>query len=310
MTVRGTVAGTYFTPPAGSTPSSTSASYYQNAKVCVDGNDNDVCDPDETSTFTDDAGTFFLHSLYTGPVVVEVSTASTNSGYPVAERVTLRAALEQVQEGAVNAGKPGAPTPAAANVVITPLSTEVLRIMEADGVDYQTAKWTLARRLDVPVDQVLIDPGKVASDLSRTSILKESVILTNRFTLAARMADRHDASIKDAQQAAMNLESIPRYDHIFMIVLENKATSSIKGSKFAPRINAYLNAGNQFTSYYATGNPSEPNRIAVAAADDFGVTDDNAINCIDSPANAMEDLPLPAGMVPCTQATTSRTEET
>ena len=86
--------------------------------------------------------------------------------------------------------------------------------------------------------------------------------------------------MKEAQQAAMNLESIPRYDHIFVIMLENKATSSIKNSPFAPKINAYLNTGNQFTSYYATGNPSEPNRVAVAAGDDFGITDDNAWNCV------------------------------
>jgi hypothetical protein len=178
-----------------------------------------------------------------------------------------------------------------------------MRLMEADGLDYQTAKWTVAHRLDVPVDQVLTDPNKVTLPAFRASILRESVILTNRFTLAAKMADRHDASIKDAQQTAMNLESIPRYDHIFIIVLENKATSSMKNSPFAPKINAYLNAGNQFISYYATGNPSEPNRIAIAAADDFGVTDDNAINCIDGPANALEDLPLPNGLVPCTQAT-------
>jgi hypothetical protein len=303
MTVRGMVAGSYFTPPAGSTPSSTSASYYQNVKVCADANNNDTCDPEETSTFTDNSGAFFLHSLYTGPVVAEASTGSTNSGHPLAERVTLRAAFEQVNEGAANAGKPGAPTPAASEIVITPLSTEVVRMMEADGLDYQTAKWNLARRVDVPVDQVLSDPNKLTAGLSQTSILRESVILTNRFTLAARMADRHDASIKDAQQTAMNLESIPRYDHIFIIVLENKATPSIKGSPLAPKINAYLNANNQFTSYYATGNPSEPNRIALAAADDFGVTDDNAISCIDSPANALEDLPLPNGLGPCSQAT-------
>jgi hypothetical protein len=100
--------------------------------------------------------------------------------------------------------------------------------------------------------------------------------------------------MKEAQLAAMNLEGIPRYDHVFLIVLENKATSSIKNSKYAPRINAYLNAGNQFTSYYSTGNPSEPNRLAIASADDFGITDDSAFNCYPSgtsAANAIEDLP-------------------
>jgi len=303
MTVRGIVAGTSFVPPAGSTPSNTSASYYQNAKVCVDTNNNAICDPDEASTTTDIAGAFFLHSVNSGPLVAEISTTSTNSGNAITERVVLRAASEQVAEGAVNAGNAAVPTPAAADVVITPLSTEVIRMMEGDHLDYQAAKWTLAHRLNVPIDQVLRDPNQVNDGTFRTAILTESVILTNRFTLAARMADRHDASIKDAQQTAMNLESIPRYDHIFIIVLENKATNSIKNSPLAPKINAYLNNNNQFTSYYATGNPSEPNRIAIAAADDFGVTDDNAINCIDSPANAMEDLPLPPGMTPCSQAT-------
>jgi hypothetical protein len=102
----------------------------------------------------------------------------------------------------------------------------------------------------------------------------------------------------------MNLEAIPRYDHLFIIVLENKATSSIVGSPFAPKINAYLKDGNQFTSYFATGNPSEPNRLAVAAGDDFGITDDAPWNCV--PAGDTADLPedpLPAGMPPCTNPT-------
>src|SRR5215831_11155123 len=87
MTVRGVVAGSYFVPPAGSTPSSTLSSYYQNATVCVDANNNVVCDADETSTVTDATGAFFLHSLYQGPLVAEISTTSTNSGHEISERV-------------------------------------------------------------------------------------------------------------------------------------------------------------------------------------------------------------------------------
>ena len=106
------------------------------------------------------------------------------------------------------------------------------------------------------------------------------------------MVDRRDVpsqAMKDAHQVVMNLEGIPRYDHLFIIMLENKATSSIKDSTFAPKINAYLNAGNQFTSYYSTGNPSEPNYTALAAADDFGITDDADWNCV--PAGDSADLP-------------------
>ena len=97
----------------------------------------------------------------------------------------------------------------------------------------------------------------------------------------------------------MNLEGIPRYDHIFIIILENKATPSIKNSIFAPRINQYLRDGNQLTSYFANGNPSEPNRIGVSSGDDWGVTDDSAWNCVPTgdTADAVED-PLPPGFAP------------
>ena len=78
-----------------------------------------------------------------------------------------------------------------------------------------------------------------------------------------------------AQEAAMNIEGIPRYDHIFIVMLENKATNSIVNSPYAPNINQFLQAGNQFTNYYATGNPSEPNYTALGGADDFGITNDD-----------------------------------
>jgi hypothetical protein len=101
---------------------------------------------------------------------------------------------------------------------------------------------------------------------TKHAVMTESVALSNRWAFAAKMVDRKDVSpaalalnpsatgpaitMKEAQRVAMNLEGIPRYDHVFVIMLENKATSSIKGSPYAPHINGYLNEGNQFTSYY------------------------------------------------------------
>src|SRR5215469_3844020 len=198
----------------------------------------------------------------------------------------------------------GAP---AGPIVVTPISTEVVRMMEADSLDFTTARNNLSGRLNVPASEVLGDSNTRTAPGIRTALLTESVILTGRFTLAATMVDRRDIpsqTMKQAQQAAMNLEGIPRYDHLFIVMLENKATSSIKNSPFAPKINSYLNAGNQLTSYYSTGNPSEPNYTAVAAADDFGITDDENWNCV--PQGDTTNLPedaLPAGMSPCTNAT-------
>src|SRR5215475_1166400 len=296
-TLSGVVAGSYFTPPAGPAASNTTASYYEGAKVCIDLNNDGACGPGETSAATDAKGAFALKGATVGPITAEISTSSKNNGHPVTRRVVFRASRDQVAAD-VAAGRP---------IVVTPISTEVVRMMEADDLDFATARSNLAGRLNVPADEVLGDPNTRTSPGVKTALLTESVILTGRFTLAATMVDRRDVpsqTMKHAHQAAMNLEAIPRYDHLFIIMLENKATSSIKNSRFAPKINAYLNAGNQLTSYYSTGNPSEPNYTALAAADDFGITDDANWNCVPEGDKAhLPEDPVPAGMSPCTNPT-------
>ena len=332
MTVRGVVSGTLFTPPAGAARSTTVPSHYQGARICADLNDNAVCDADEPITMSDKNGSFVLQSSGQGPILAEILDSSTNTTSDGtgdnrdknpkrdADGVVVnvfRAAFGQIAEGAAGQNDSG---PVSADIVISPLSTEVVRMMEADGLEYWKAKLNLATRLTVPVDQLLRDLDQASSSAAPQALLSESNILTGRFALAAKMVGRHDVSaaalaknpkatdlltMKEAHQVAMNLESIPRYDHVFVIMLENKATSSIKNSPFAPKINAYLNNGNQFTSYFANGNPSEPNRMVVTAGDDFGVTDDNSYACVPAgdTADAVEDLPLPAGVSPCTLST-------
>ncbi len=322
-TIRGIVAGSQFTAPTISNSPSLSAasltvaSHFKGAKVCVDANNNGSCEPDEPSTMTDATGGFLLRSFTSGPIAVEIGTSSLNAGQAVTERMVFRAPLEQIAEGAGSGGT----AVAISNLVVSPLSTEVLRMMDADGLPYQTAKQNLAARLGVATTEVLSDPGKILVPTVQKALLTEDVILTGRFALAARMVDRGDTmsvttsalsvessstpmTMKQAHQAVMSLESIPRYDHIFAIMLENKGANTIVGSQFAPAINAYLAANNQFISYFETGNPSEPNRLAEGSADDFGITDDSAYNCIPadtSEVNAPEDLPIPNGA--CTNAT-------
>ena len=286
-TVHGVVAGTFFTPPAGAVASKTVSSVYQGATVCFDSNDNGACDAGEPTTTSAADGSFSLATRSLAPLVAEISTQTTNGGNAVLQRNVLRVAAAQITASTVNPALP-------ASVAVTPLSTEIARSMDADGLSFAAARQKLATRLGVTTAQVTGDTNKLAAGAARSAVLAESVILTNRFGLAARMVDRADAaSIKTAQQAAMNVEGIPRYDHVFIVMLENKATSTIKGSPFAPRINALLDANNQFTSYFATGNPSEPNYTALGGADDFGITDDSQWNCDATGANAVQDLPVP-----------------
>jgi hypothetical protein len=218
--------------------------------------------------------------------------------------MVLRAPADQVSAALINPLVP-------ARVAISPLTTE------------SPASWTmtasaLSRRTTGHAPECQRRHGVERHHWRQRRGAERIGAAVSRFAFAAKMVDRDVSpaalaadpnatgpaiTMKEAQLAVMNLEGIPRYDHVFLIVLENKATSSIKNSKYAPRINAYLNAGNQFTSYYSTGNPSEPNRLAIASADDFGITDDSAFNCYPSgtsAANAIEDLPSPPGVSACT----------
>jgi hypothetical protein len=305
--LKGVVAGSYFTAPTASAVGSSSASYYAGAKVCVDLNSNGTCDPGEPSAVTRKDGAFHLIAATAAGLVVDIPRTATNAGHLVTQHLVLRAPAELIAE---NGAGPAVPV----NVAITPLTTEVVRMMEADGQSYAAAKEALAGRLNVDPSNVVADLNKVSDASDLKSLLTESTILTNRNAFAAKMVDRHDVSpaalaadpnatgpaitIKEAEQAAMNVEGIPRYDHIFIVMLENKATLSIRNSAFAPNINRYLNAGNQFTNYFATGNPSEPNYTALGGADDFGITDDSQWNCDATGANAPQDLPLPDKNVP------------
>ena len=334
LTVTGVVTATNFTPGSATDPT-IAAAYYQGAKVCVDANGNGVCDASESPVTTDANGKFTLTVPAQAALIADIGSDATRtgSGAKVPSRDVLRASLDQVMEQS-------------GGVVISPLSSEIVRLMETNGTTYVVEKQNLATRLNVSIANVLADVNTVTG-ADQTAMLAESKALDNRFTYAIAKLDRGDLfpdalavpggdprltgmagvtqatapsgadsrakiTFAQAEQAAFNVEGIPRYDNVFVVMLENKATLSILNSPFAPKINALLASGNQLTSYYATGNPSEPNYTALGGADDFGISDDSQWNCDATGANAPQDLPLPDKNAPglanspfattCTQA--------
>lgn len=300
LSIQGTVSDSVFTPGSATEPT-IAPTVYKNALVCVDANSNGVCDTNEVSTRTDSVGNFALKVLTTDTVIADIGTGATNgAGTAVAKRNVFRVSPQQLNE------QPTA-------VAISPMSAEIMRMMEADGIDYATAKANLAKRIGVSETDVVSDIS-AATGTAETAMLKEANALSQRYAYATAKLDRKDKypddlavaggdprlkgmagvtqeilntpadtrqpiTFKQSQQAAFNIEGIPRYDHIFIVMLENKATSTIKDSQFAPNINKYLTEGNQLTSYFATGNPSEPNYTALGGADDFGIPDDSQWNC-------------------------------
>ena len=320
ITLNGVVSASGFVPGSATDPT-IKAGYYQGALVCYDANNNGKCDPGENPVTTDSNGKFAIAIQSTQPLIADIGTSATNTatGQKVTTRNVFRATIDQVNEQVGGL------------IVLSPLSTEVTRLTEANGSTYATEKQNLATRINVPVTSVLNDVNTVTGT-TQAAMLTEANALSNRFAYAITKLDRGDLypdalavpggdprltgltnvtaltantpdtrtpiTFQQAEQAAFNVEGIPRYDNIFIVMLENKATSSILNSSFAPKINGYLKAGNQLTSYFATGNPSEPNYTALGGADDFGITDDSQWNCDATGANAVQDLPVPDKFAP------------
>jgi phosphatidylinositol-3-phosphatase len=77
--------------------------------------------------------------------------------------------------------------------------------------------------------------------------------------------------------------SIPRYQHIVEIMMENTSYSTIIGNPNAPQINALANAYGLATNYFGVTHPSQPNYMASIAGSNFGVQDDNQFYCTPPP---------------------------
>jgi hypothetical protein len=313
------VAASGFVPGSTTGNPTLKAGYYQKATVFVDANGNGVLDSGEASAVTDASGKFTLTTTATGgSLVADIGTGATNTatGAAVASHLILRASAAQIADQ--GAGK----------IVISPLSSEAQRLVEANASNYASEKANLVARLNGPAfnlgDAKFADPLADVNGLSgatQYAALYQDNELTNRYTYATAKLDRKDMfpdnlavpggdprlvglsgvtltntdgtkatptvptqkqapiTFAQAQQAAFNVEGVPAYDNIFVIIEENKSTDVIVGNSRAVNINHILNNYNQLSTYYSTGNPSEPNYTALGGGDDFGITDDNWFGC-------------------------------
>ncbi|GAB2923191.1 hypothetical protein GCM10027093_73030 [Paraburkholderia jirisanensis] len=318
-TFAGVVASSGVTPGSTSGNPTLKAGYFTGATVCLDANGNGVCDASEVKTTTDANGHFSLQAAGSGQLIADISTKATNTatGAAVPSHMILRASAAQITEQGSSA------------VVISPMSSEVQRLVEANGTAYATEKTNLVTRMSAPqlgTATVAVTAANVLSDANKlTGAVQQAVLfednqLANRYTYATTKLDRADLypdnlavlggdpalvgqagvstatavqpaaqqkpiTFAQAQQAAFNVEGVPRYDNVFVIMLENHSVApigtlpGILGATQAPFINQFLSANAQFTTYYSTGNPSEPNYTALGGGDDWGITDDNWWGC-------------------------------
>jgi acid phosphatase len=88
--------------------------------------------------------------------------------------------------------------------------------------------------------------------------------------------------------AASSAPTLPAFDHIFTIVMENHSYTEIIGSAQAPYINSLANQYGLATNYFGVSHPSLPNYLALTGGSTFGVTTD-CTTCFQNQPNIAAD---------------------
>ncbi len=154
-TETGVVTSALFTPGSATEPN-LAAGYWQGAKVCADANGNGRCDFAESPAVTDGSGHFVVTVSGPTALIADLGTDAVNTANGAANpsRTVFRLGADQAADQGLN-------------VVLSGLSTEIVRAMEANGTDYATEKAALAARLSapsvpIPAAAVIADAGSVA----------------------------------------------------------------------------------------------------------------------------------------------------
>src|SRR5271156_373214 len=93
------------------------------------------------------------------------------------------------------------------------------------------------------------------------------------FSTALALPASSGAAMTDLDKA------VPHYDHIFVIVEENKSYDTILDQRYAPTIAGLAKTYGSATQMFAERHPSEPNYVALLGGDTFGIADDDAWYC-------------------------------
>jgi phosphatidylinositol-3-phosphatase len=88
--------------------------------------------------------------------------------------------------------------------------------------------------------------------------------------------------------------TVPAFDHIFLVIMENHGYDEIIGSSDAPYLNQLANRYGVATNYVSVAHPSLPNYLALTGGDTFGVTTD-CTDCFQSAPNLVVDRVAASG---------------
>jgi len=82
--------------------------------------------------------------------------------------------------------------------------------------------------------------------------------------------------------AATAAAPVPAFDHVVVIVFENKESPSVLGNRSAPTFNSYARRYAKLTRYYGVTHPSLPNYLALVSGSTQGITTDCTTCVVDA----------------------------
>jgi acid phosphatase len=88
--------------------------------------------------------------------------------------------------------------------------------------------------------------------------------------------------------------SVPAFDHIFLVIMENHGYDEIIGSPDAPFLNQLAAGHGLAANYVSVAHPSLPNYLALTGGDTFGVTTD-CTDCFQQAPNLAVDRVAQSG---------------
>jgi hypothetical protein len=71
--------------------------------------------------------------------------------------------------------------------------------------------------------------------------------------------------------AARATPSVPAFDHVVVVVFENKESTRVLGNRSAPTFTAYAQRNAQLTRYHGVTHPSLPNYLALVSGSTHGI---------------------------------------
>jgi hypothetical protein len=119
------------------------------------------------------------------------------------------------------------------------------------------------------------DPSSPGPARARRALVAAATVLAVAVAGVVSTAAAAPSTARTAADARTATGTLPVYDHVVVVMEENKFYEDIVGSKDAPYINSLSSQGAAFSNFHGTTHPSQGNYVALISGSTHGVADDD-----------------------------------